>query len=197
MKESVQRPNCSGSQIVMDDRGSKVRRTNFTLSIDNEILKEVRMEAEKRNLSNNAFATDIIKTWVSFYRYVEELECTPIPREIFQLMLDAADEKQMAGWLGKAVNEVWPSVMIHESIPKNIKDYVQYAYGYIGKKAAVYSSFKLQEESSENLVLIFQHKYGIKWSRILAEVFSNALKNSFDVQVEREVLPSTLILRVK
>lgn len=181
---------------MTNGRGPKTRRTNFTLSIDDEILREVKVEAKKRNLSNNAFATDIIKTWVSFYRYVEELECTPIPREIFQLMLDASDEKQMAGWLGKAVNEVWPSVMIHESVPKTIRDYIQFAYGYTGNKAAVYSSFKLQEDPSENLVLIFQHKYGIKWSRILAEVFSDSLKNSFNVKIEREILPSTLILRI-
>lgn len=110
-------------------------------------------------------------------------------------MIEVVDEK-MIEWLHKANNEIWPSVMIRDNVPTDIENFVEYSFGNIAKMAGLFSTFRHHIDNEGHLCLIFEHKFGIKWSKMISEVFSESLANLFKIEVKSQALQNTVVITV-
>jgi hypothetical protein len=180
----------------MGSRTTSKNKTNVTIAMDNQILNKLRAEADDKNQSVNTRINEILTKYTQFYKRCDELKCVAIPAQIYKLMLDNMNEQIGIGWLKKAVHEIWPSVMIHDNIPTDIENFVEHSFVITAKSAGLFSMFKKHYDEKGFLCLVFEHEYGIKWSRMISEVFAESLIDLFKVKVERSVLPSTVLIRV-
>lgn len=175
---------------------SRTRRDNITLAIDSRMLKELKYEAEKDGLSLNAKVCEVLSKYVTFYKCAEELECMVIPSKIYSLMLEKMDERDGVSWLTTMVKEIWNSMLLEYNIAHDIREFVKFVFGNIALRAGMYSSFKHEEDGNGYLRLVFNHRYGAKWSRMLAEAFSYALDSYFNLVPERKITDGTIELKM-
>lgn len=171
-------------------------KTNVTITLDNDVLNRIRNDADERSQSVNLRINEILVKYEQFYKHADELKAVTIPAQIYKSMLDVMDEKIGTAWLKKAVNEIWPAILIHDNIPQNIVNFVDYSFGRIAKYAGLCSIFKKYYDEDGCLCLVFEHEFGIKWSNMIADVFSESLNNLFQVEVERKILPNTILIRI-
>jgi hypothetical protein len=73
--------------------------------------------------------------------------------------------------------------MIRDNIPTTIVNFVQYSFGNVAKRAGLFSNFGYYIDEKGFLRLIFEHKFGIKWSKVLSVVFAESLVDLFKVEV--------------
>ena len=112
-------------------------------------------------------------------------------------MVKWMDEKKLFKEVNRSIQEVWPSVFVHDNIPHTLENMITYGFQHIGLGAGLCSSVKVQNEEDGSIIVIMEHKFGIKWSRIVAEAFSDAIKKLLNVPVETRVLPSTVVIKAR
>jgi len=172
------------------------KKTNITLSIDSNVADQLRDDAAKESKSLNSWINELLTRHHIFYKHYESLEGVGIPGVIFKEMIDVVDEKQMMRWLHKANNEIWPAIMVKDNIPTDIVRFVDYSFGNIARMAGLFATFRHHIDNDSYLCLVFTHKFGLKWSKMIADVFSESLANLFRIEVQHRVTQNTVLLRI-
>lgn len=180
----------------MDEPPKIPKKVNITLLVSNDIARELKEDAKKHGVSVNARANEVLKRYFTVYKHIENYDCICIPAFLYQQMLEPMDEELGVGWLNVAVNELWPSIMARDNVPQTLENFINYAFGNLALIGGLYSSFKRYNDAEGNLCLLFEHKFGPKWSRMLSQAFSSVLTNTYKVRVERTMMPRTFVLRI-
>jgi hypothetical protein len=152
-------------------------KINITLSINKKIVEELKGDAESRNTSLNSLVNEILSRHVTFYKKIEELEMFIVPPKIFSMMLSKMDESDGVGWLTMAINDIWNSLVLEYNMPNDVESFAKFAVGNIARRAGICSSSRYEYDGSHRIVI--SHKYGAKWSKILAGAFSASLEYFF------------------
>lgn len=171
-------------------------KSNITLSVDAQILKEVQGEAKMEGVRANAKINTIFTKHVLFYRYSELQEMMIIPPKIFTAMFEMIDEDKMIYLLNNVAIDTMPSVFAHSNIDPTIDNLIKYCFEGIFVWGGMCSSFRHYVDEHGYRCLVLEHKYGIKWSNILAITFSDFIKIHLNLDSEYKVMPSTVIIKV-
>ena len=176
-------------------KATQRKKPNITIISDAKTLSELKKWADSKGLSMNALINEVLTKNIFFYRYVSEHECMIIPSTIYSNMIDVLPEKTLVDLISRIINEMVQSIFLHNNISYTLDNMVKYYFENIGMWSGLYNIFKRYSEmSSTNLV--FEHKYGIKWSKIIAQSISNLMKETLNLSSEYKILPSTVILQV-
>ncbi|HXX05215.1 MAG TPA: hypothetical protein VEJ68_00155, partial [Candidatus Bathyarchaeia archaeon] len=93
------------------------------------------------------------------------------------------------------ISEMVQSIFAHNNLSYTMDSMVKFYFESVGLWSGLYSIFKRYSDmGSTNL--IFEHKYGIKWSKIIAQSISNLMKGTLNLSLEYKILPNTVILQV-
>src|SRR6185312_10099574 len=158
-------------------------KSNITLSIDHNILDEIKKDSVMQNLSLNAKVNAILAKWVSFYRIAEDLECSMIPSKSWASMIDLMDETKLLNILNNEGITTMYSMFIHNNTPLTLNSVIKYCFQEMALWSGMYSTFR-QFDNHNHIDLIFEHKYGIKWSKILENAFTNIIRIMLDHTTE-------------
>jgi hypothetical protein len=69
-------------------------------------------------------------------------------------------------------------------------------FGDIGMRIGTFDRFTCDSNGVDSRKLVMEHKYGIKWSKILSSAFSNMLEKKFNCRVYSKIFPNALVLDI-
>ena len=172
------------------------KKTTITLSIDTNVLNAIREEADSTGISLNSRINLVLEKYVSFYKQAEKLESCILPYNQFAKMLNLMDERSLAEIISTDGNAHVISAMQHNGLPMNMDSLIglfKTGLRYTG----AYSSFHHYVDENGQLCLVFDHKFGLKWSNVLATATSNLVDLALHCPTETKILPYTVLVRVK
>lgn len=176
-------------------KSSQRKKPNITIISDTKTLNELKKWAGTRGLSMNALINDILAKNTFFYRYASEHECMIIPSTIYSSIIDTSSEKSLVDVTSRTANEMVQSIFSHNSIPYTMDNMIKFYFESVGLWSGLYNIFKHYNEIGST-ILVFEHKYGIKWSRVISQSISNLVKETLHRQPENKILPNTVIITV-
>jgi hypothetical protein len=168
----------------------------ITLAIDNNILEEIRKEAEKEGKTLSAKVNDILTKHIVLYRFAQDTKCIIINSKTFHFIVDQLDEKLLLeDFMANAVDFV--STFFHaKNIPFTLDNFIKYAGEGTGLHGGIYQHFHYYKDSNGIMTLVYRHNYGIKWSRILSKGLSHQIKSMLNYTTTSEILPSSVIIKI-
>ena len=83
----------------------------------------------------------------------------------------------------------------HNNLTMNKENFVKHICERLGIWTGHYSFFSHYTDSEGYTCLVFDHKFGIKWSRILANLHATALDRWFGLKTVWSVTPKTAFLK--
>lgn len=172
------------------------KKTTITLALDDFIVKELRKEAERDKSSINSKVNSILEKYLGFYKYVELLHSVIIPQTQMQKMLEIMDEVKLTEIMKTYGNANVLSVFTNMGVSPTLTGLIKYHFSRSILWSGPYDAFNYYIDNEGYPCLVFEHKFGIKWSRILAETTSEMIRLILGCPIERKVMPSTLVIRI-
>lgn len=155
------------------------------------------MEAGSEGVSINAEINEILTRYVLFLRHSEEHESMVIPQKIFSSLIGLVDEQKWIEMLNRFSVEMMPLIFMRNGNLMDLRYFMEHGFGKILIWTGMYSKFTHYVDSSGHLCLVFEHHYGLKWSRILAATFSNFLEKILHIPSHPEALPAGVVVRIR
>jgi hypothetical protein len=173
------------------------KKPNVTIITDAKTLDEVKTWAKSRGLSMNALINDMLTKNTFFFKYVEEHECMIIPSTIYKNVIDLLPEKTLTDLVYRTSHEMVQSIFAHNNIMYTIDNMIRFYFDSVGMWSGLYNTFKNYNDMGTTH-LIFEHKYDIKWSRIILSVISDMMEEMLNMSPsKKKILPNTVILQIE
>lgn len=148
---------------------AKSKKTNVTLSVDSQIVEELKKDADLFGISLNTRISGILSKHVTFYRHTERQECSIIPSTIWGTIVEIVDEEKLGKILEQKIDSLY-TILLHNNKPLTLQGCIKYCFEGICLWSGMYCSVRTFEEKSVTSV-IFEHKFGLKWSKALGDAF--------------------------
>lgn len=171
-------------------------KSSITLALDKIILEEIRKDADIQGLSVNAKINSVLSDYVMFDRYYHEKGAVILEPRIFEFLLEAVDESRFLEMWRLVNSEIVPSIFMRYNIPYTVDNVVKYAFDKIGTRVGILSSVAHFKESDRHKIVI-EHKFGMKWSRILATAYTERLEKLTKSRVACNILPNAILFEFR
>src|SRR2546425_2561072 len=99
-----------GIQKMKGDLKNK-SKANVTLSVDSNILRQLRTQAESQGLSVNAKINSVLQKHASFYQHTERQAAVTVPRRVYGEIVDLIDEDKLQKLVQSTVAEITSSLL--------------------------------------------------------------------------------------
>lgn len=174
------------------------QKTTVSVSIDSNILDEIKAEAESKHVSLNATINRILSKHAIFYRHAEEQQSTVLTNKNFRLFVDCIDEKALLDSFNENSSDLIPTIFNQRNIPLTLDNIIEYCYKGIGLFAGTFHDFSYYKDKEDNhLCLLFRHNCGIKWSRVLAAGIAYQIESTLGYHViPVSILISSVLLKI-
>ena len=182
--------------IVMKGDLKPTNKSNVTLSVDTPIFEEIKKDSETQAISVNAKINTIITKYVLFYKHLEDQEGVSIPRKYFEAFIELLEEEKHIELLTRVSVETMQSVYVHDNVPFTIEGLINHHFEKVALWAGAYRRFRHYIDEEGYTCLVFEHKFGIKWSRVLGASICNMIKEMSDHVATFKPLPTTVLVRV-
>lgn len=175
---------------------SSHKKPNITIITDTKMLNEIKSWAQTKGLSMNALINEILTKNTYFYKYVDEHDCMIIPSTIYKNMIGVLPEKTLTDLVDRTAHEMVQSIFAHNNISYTMDNMIKFYFDSVGSWSGLYDTFKHYTDMGVTN-LIFEHKYDIKWSKVISYVMSDIIEKMLDMSSKQKILPNTIILQVK
>lgn len=172
------------------------KKPNITIITEAKTLNEIKGWARSKGLSMNALINEILAKNTFFYKYVDEHECMIIPSTIYKNMIGVMPEKALSDLVGRTAHEMVQSIFAHNNISYTMDDMIKFYFETVGSWSGMYDTFKHYADMAETS-LIFEHKYDLKWSKVLSYAMSDLIEKTLGMSSKQKILPNTVILQVR
>lgn len=172
------------------------KKTTITLALDDMVLKAIRKDAELDRSSLNSKVNKILERYTDFYKYAELLGSVIIPQQQFRDMLEIMDEGELTSIMKAKGNANVLSVLTNLGIRPDLNSLNKYCFSRFIQWSGAYDSFNSYIDTEGYPCLVFEHKFGIKWSRIIADTICDTINLILQYPTEKKVMPSTVLIRV-
>jgi len=171
------------------------QKTNITLAVESETINTIKQEAHIHNTSVNARVNRILNDYAMFGRYFAQKKPVMIAPQIFEHLLDVVgDQVWLESW-ELTFSEVIPQIFELCGLDFTMDNVVNHVFGNIGTKMGAFDRLSYDYDKDEKAVyLVLVHKYGTKWSRILACALCTFLEAKFRCTIKHEISSSTVRL---
>lgn len=116
-----------------------------------------------------------------------------IAPQIFEHLLDVIDDRIWLESWEIIFSEVVPQAFELCGLDLTVENVVNNVIGNIGVKMGAFDRLSYDYDENEKAAyLVLVHRYGTKWSRILACAFSNFLESKFKCMIKHEISSSAV-----
>lgn len=171
------------------------KKPNITIISNAKILNELREWADSKGLSMNALINEVLTKNILFYRHISEYGYVTIPSTAYFHMIDMLSKEDLVNLLSRTISETVQTIFVHNNISYTMDNMVKFYFERVGQWSGIYNIFKCYDER-DSTKLIFEHKYGIKWSDVLEQSISNLMKDTLNLSSTHKILSNTVILQV-
>ena len=133
---------------------------------------------------------------MDFYRHSEALEAVTWSPKVFSSFLELMDEGKVIEILTNYGMEAVKSLFNHTNKPISLDMRIKYAFEGVAKWTGHSDFFNHYIDNEICVNLVMDHKYGIKWFRILASFHTNILVKLLNCPVDSKITPSTVVPRL-
>jgi hypothetical protein len=185
----------SNSKYENDGSKSDHKKITVYLSLDEHIVNSLRNDAKVKGLSLNARINGILGKYINCYQRAEDYESCIIPSRQFSGFLEMLDEARTAEIMKyDGINDVL-SFFRHRNIPITLESIIKFAFENIAVSTGACYKFS-QHIDDGSRTLVFDHRYGMKWSRIISNVFSSMLQETCNVHTSVNILPNSVLIKI-
>jgi hypothetical protein len=156
------------------------KKLNITLAIDSEIQKELKNIAEAEGLSINSKTNSILWKYISFYKYVEQDSSLIVPSGSVDFLIENIDEDKWTKEYTYMLEEIIPLFFLELKVPQTLENTLKVVFGRLLAYSGSYKGYSCHLDKDGNMNLVFQHEYGMKWSRILSAVYTRFIQRTLN-----------------
>jgi hypothetical protein len=181
----------------MINNNEKNKKSKITLSLDPFVLEELKNESKSQGISVNAKINNVLTKYSFFYRYSEEQESLVMLDSVVLEYLEMIDEKEFLKILNQFTVEMLPAIFRQHNIELSLDNVIKHCFQQIALWAGMYRSFRYSEGNAGSLNLVFEHKYGIKWSRIIGNGFCNFIETLLNYPTKLQTFQNSFVIKVE
>lgn len=192
------------SRYSATDRENKVNtindeitKTTITLSLDSDILDDLKREAPKESTSVSGYVTQILSKHVLLNRFARDLHAIFITSKTFATIVDKIDENLLAKDFEENALDFIPTIFHSKNIPFTMENLIRYALSSTAIDGGIYDHFHSYHDSEGRLNLVMRHNFGIKWSHVLGSGHVKLIQNMLALNSTFKALPSSVIIKVE
>ena len=177
-------------------KGKSSKKTTITFSIDDTILRIIRKDSAREGISINSKINNILMRYALCYRYSEVQGGLIVPDNSVPIFLENIDEEKLkAGY--RIINlDLVPSMLLENMLPVNLDNWIKYVCQGMLLYGGSFKNFSEFEDDEGRLNLVFRHNYGIKWSKVISEVYTEFLEKILHYHVQSTILSNSVALRI-
>jgi hypothetical protein len=172
------------------------KKITVNLHLDENIIDILKKDAKSKGVSLNARVNGILTKYVNFFQRTEEFEACIITSRQFAAFLEMMDEDRTAEIMKTDGVEANIAYLHHHNIPVTLNSIIDVCFEKLTPSAGVITKFSQYIDAEGYTCLVFDHRYGIKWSRIISRVFSYLLEETCNVRTSTTLLPNTIIIKI-
>ncbi|HET7285283.1 MAG TPA: hypothetical protein VFI70_11415 [Nitrososphaeraceae archaeon] len=134
---------------------------------------------------------------VDFHRINTDFGCVVHDPKVFLSFLDLIhDENKIVDILWNEGGSTVLSYFNHKDIRITMENIRKHIFERIGLWIGHYSFFSHYTDSEGYTCLVFDHKFGIKWSRILASLHSKPFEHWLGLKTVTNITSKTVVLKI-
>jgi hypothetical protein len=156
------------------------KKSNITLAIDSQIQNVIRNIAEDEGLSVNSKINSILWKYISFYKYVEQDRSLVVPSRSVNFFLENIDEDKWIKEYMDMLEEIIPLFFLELKAAQTLENTLKVVFGRLLAYGGSYKGFSCHLDKDGIMNLVFQHEYGMKWSRILSAVYTRFIQRTLN-----------------
>jgi hypothetical protein len=156
------------------------KKSNITLAIDTEIVNTLKNIAEGEGLSINSKINSILWKYTSFYKYVEQDSSLIIPSRSVNFFIENIDEDKWIKEYSNMLDEIVPFFFLELKTAQTLENTLKVVFDRLLAYGGSYKGYSCHVDKDGNMNLVFQHEYGIKWSRILSAVYARFIQKTLN-----------------
>lgn len=118
-----------------------------------------------------------------------------IPQNMYAKIIDGSDEIKFQEMVNHSISEMLHSLFIRNNIPTTTENLIKHGFQKVSLWSGIYDNFHHHKANRET-VLVFEHNFGPKWSKILANSLFDLINSVTDAKVSCEVLPNIVRVRL-
>ena len=192
-KETPQKKNDSAASI---EQSVREKKTVITLSLNQNVLDELKQEADKEQTSLSAKVTDILSKHIITYRFSEDIKSVFVSEKTFRLIVDQTDEELFSADFTNNALDFVPTTFYAKNIPFTIENIIKHALRGAGLHGGIYNHLHHYIDQKGSTVIVMRHNFGIKWSRILSKGQCKLIENMLGCNTSYTFLPSSAVIKV-
>ena len=175
----------------------KKSKSSITISLDSKILEEIRTDSKGSGLSINAYLNDALQRYTIFYRHVIQNGGIILPRGFFINLLELTKDDVLEKIFEREAGyDVIVSILAQNNIPINLENMIKYAFEGIVFWAGSYNKFSHRQIQNEKTELVFEHRFGIKWSKAFGSETAKFIKQYTGLNTTYKTSPTMAIVAV-
>lgn len=182
------------AKVTAEKFASQSKKTTITLALDDNILQEIRKDSENLGLSVNAKINNILTSWVRMYKYHEMEQGMMLTARNFRTLLDNVSEEVIVNEFQNNALDMIPSFFIERNIPMTLDNLVEYAFKAFGLIGGAFQSVNIFTDEEGHKCVALRHRYGIKWSRVLAAGMKPHLSEWLNCPIAEKATPGVVTL---
>lgn len=170
-------------------------KRNFPFSTYEDVLDNIREEANHQDMSVNALISSLLSKHIIYYKLLEKKGKVVIPRKSFQFMLDSVEESVLMSSL--RVNEFDTIKMV--ILSKNettFSNFVKYFLDGLGLAGGFIHHYSIRKDDQGYTHITLEHNYDSKWSRIIGNIISDILKEIFHFNTKCIFLETNVSIKI-
>jgi hypothetical protein len=150
------------------------------LAIDSEVQNIVKNMAEGEGLSINSKINSILWKYVTFYKYVEQDGSLIVPSRSVHFFIENIDEEKWIEEYSNMLDEIVPFFFLELKTTHTLENTLKVVFDRLLAYGGSYKGYSCHMDKDGNMNLVFQHEYGIKWSRILNAVYTRFIQKTLN-----------------
>lgn len=142
------------------------KKSSITLSIRDDIMKQLRHDAAAENISVNQKVNNVLLRWLYLYRAIGVAGAMVISSESWKLVTSKMDDQSLEEIMDYE-SRIAGAILAQNDIPLTLENLIEHIFSKTGLFSGAFSHFHTATKDSGDLVLSFEHPFGIRWSRLL------------------------------
>ena len=173
-------------------------KIEITVSLDSKTVDQIKKLSENEDTSINLMLNSVLRKHEEFLKHIESRGCIYLPPKIFSSLLESTDENELVKSMNQSSENEVPAYLQAKGIPLTLDNLITECIEKIGLWTGMYNKFKHYLDNDGSHCLIFDHRYNLKWSSILAKVFSHQIQHLLSVsESDCKLWENSVLLIVK
>jgi hypothetical protein len=192
-KEHSQEQN---HNLIPTEQSTREKKTTITLAIKQNVLDELKEEADKDQTSLSAKVSMILSKHIVTYRFSQDIKSVFVSEKTFSLIVNQINEELLLDDFTNNAIDFIPTVFLAKNIPFTLDNIIKYALRGAGLDGGIYNHLHHYKDQKGFTNIVMRHNFGLKWSRILSKGQSHLIEKMLGCQTSSIILPSSVTLKV-